>query len=267
MAQKYSELKLTHGIRHFYDVFKQFVDTGNDIINGFKIRTDEWYDPDKKDYRIQYLVFTGTYENIEFDVHFAFKNDFKEGFVGNICPKNATCLSPNKYNICMDVFVNAVMKWYGEHSSRGNIDFAYDRVPLDLTQNTSPGKLREVSKVPAGEITFSFGGTDTGVGVYMSAVVNVDICVEGLIEHYAPKDSDSIFRTAKVYELAEFTLDIGKMDAFRVSGSDKTPLELLKENDIVGFTFNGSTYVATSKRVTGCCTAKILADRLVLTLR
>jgi hypothetical protein len=46
-----------------------------------------------------------------------------------------------------------------------------------------------------------------------------------------------------------------------------SPIERLKKtNDIGGFEFNGSTYVATSERVTGLCAVKVLADRMVITL-
>jgi len=66
---------------------------------------------------------------------------------------------------------------------------------------------------------------------------------------------------------AVITLDIGKTDAFKIVGSDMTPIERLKKpNDIGGFEFYGSTYVATSERATGFCTVKVLADRMVITL-
>lgn len=260
MVPKYSSFRVTSGRQKFYDFWKEFADRGYYLPGGWVVRLDEWNDPHVTGSTINYVVFHGGYDEITFDVHFAFKPDFREAFVGNICPTNRSQLSPNEYNQCLDKFVNEVVKWYEGNSACSGFKYEYDR--LDST----PLKPLEVSKVPAGHMTFSFSD-DSGVSVDMSAVIKADIRVSGLIEHYDPKDPDSIFTTAKVYSSAVITLDIGKTDAYKIVGSEMKPLDRLMEpNDIRGFEFNGSTYVATSERATGFCTAQLLADRMVITL-
>lgn len=195
-----------------------------------------------------------------FDVHFAFKPNFREAFVGNICPVNRSRLSPNEYNQCLDKFVNEVVNWYEKNNASSEFKYEYDAV------ESTPFKQREVSKIPGDHITFSFND-ESGVTVDMSAVINADIRVSGIIEHYEPKDPDAVFTSAKVYSSAVITLDIGKLDAYKIVGSEMTPIERLKKtNDIGGFEFNGSTYVAASDRITGCCAVRVLANRMVITL-
>jgi hypothetical protein len=262
MVPKYSSFRITEGIEKFYDFFKTYSVRGSYLPGGWAIRLDEWYDPNVPGSTINYVVFRGEYNEITFDVHFAFKPNFREAFVGNVCPTNRSQLSPNDYNQCLDKFVNEVVKWYDKNTAWGEFRYEYTALP------STPIKplVLEASKVPAGHMTFSFTD-DSGVCVDMSAVIKADIRVSGLVEHYEPKDPDAVFTSAKVYSSAVITLDIGKTDAYKIVGSEMSPIERLKKpNDINGFEFNGSTYVATSERVTGLCSVKVLADRMVITL-
>lgn len=260
MVPKYSSFRITEGITKFYDFFKSYSDRGYRLPGGWEIRLDEWYDPNVSGSTVKYVVFRGEYNEITFDVHFAFKQNFREAFVGNVCPNNRSRLSPNEYNQCLDKFVNEVVKWYDKNTALGEFRYEYDAIA------STPIKTLKVSKVPAGHITFSFND-ESGVTVDMSAVINADIRVSGIFEHYNPNDPEAIFKSAKVYSSAIFTLDIGKTDAYKIVCSEMTPIERLKKpNDIGGFEFNGSTYVAASDRVTGYCAVKVLADRMVITL-
>lgn len=260
MVPKYSSFRITDGIKKFYDVFKSYSDRGYQLPGGWEIRLDEWFDPNVSESTVKYVVFRGEYNEITFDVHFVFKQNFREAFVGNVCPNNRSRLSPNEYNQCLDKFVNEVVKWYDKNTALGEFRYEYDAI------ESTPIKTLKVSKVPAGYITFSFND-ESGVCVDMSAVIKEDIRVSGIIERYDPKDPDAVFTSAKVYSSAVITLDIGKTDAYKIVGSEMTPIERLKKpNDIGGFEFNGSTYVATSDRVTGLCAVKVLADRMVITL-
>ena len=260
MVPKYSSFRITDGIEKFYDFFKTYSDCRYYLPVGWEIRLDEWYDPNITGSTIRYIVFSGVYNEITFDVHFVFKPNFREAFVGNICPSNRSQLSPNEYNQCLDKFVNDVVKWYEKNTDWGEFRYEYTALP------STPIKPIEVSKVLDNHMTFSFTD-ESGVTVDMSAVIKADIRVSGIIEHYEPKDPDAVFTSAKVYSSAVITLDIGKTDAYKIVGSEMTPIERLKKtNDINGFEFNGSTYVATSERVTGLCAVKVLADRMVITL-
>ena len=261
MVPKYSSFRITEGIEKFYEFFKTHSDSRYYLPVGWSILLDEWYDPNVSGSTIKYIIFCGVYNEITFAVHFAFKQKFREAFVGNICPKNRSQLSPNEYNQCLDKFVNEVVKWYEKNTDWG--EFRYEYTALTST----PIKPIEESKVPDKHMTFSFTD-ESGVTVDMSAVIKADIRVSGLIEHYDPKDPDAVFTSAKVYSSAVITLDIGTPDAYKIVGSEMTPIERLKKpNDIDGFEFNGSTYAAVSDRVTGYCTAKVLADRMVITLK
>lgn len=260
MVPKYSSFRITDGIEKFYDFFKTYSDSRYYLPGGWSILLDEWYDPNVSGSTIKYIVFDGEYNEIKFDVHFAFKQNFREAFVGNICPKNRLQLSPNEYNQCLDKFVNDVVKWYEKNTDWGEFRYEYTALP------STPIKPIEEYKVPDKHMTFSFTD-ESGVTVDMSAVIKADIRVSGIIEHYEPKDPDAVFTSAKVYSSAVITLDIGKTDAYKIVGSEIAPIERLKKpNDINGFEFNGSTYVATSERVTGLCAVKVLADRMVITL-
>ena len=262
MVPKYSSFRILEGIKKFYDFFKTYSERGYHLPCGWEIRLDEWYDPNITGSTIRYVVFSGEYDEIKFDVHFAFKQNFCEAFVGNVCPKNRSQLSPNEYNQCLDKFVNEVVKWYDKNTAWGEFRYEYTALP---STPIKPLEL-EASKVPAGHMTFSFND-DSGVCVDMSAIIKADIRVSGIIEHYEPKDPDAVFTSAKVYSNAVITLDIGKTEAYKIVGSEMSPIERLKKpNDIGGFEFNGSTYVATSDRVTGLCAVKVLADRMVITL-
>lgn len=260
MVPKYSSFRITDGIKKFYDFFKEFSDRRYYLPSGWTILLDEWYDPNVSGSTIKYIIFCGECNEITFAVHFAFKQNFCEAFVGNICPTNRSQLTPNEYNQCLDKFVNEVVNWYDKNTESSGFKYEYNALA------STPIKPLEASKVPAGHMTFSFSD-ESGVTVDMSAVINADIRVSGLFEHYNPNDPESIFKSAKVYSSAVITLDIGKTDAYQIVGSEMTPIERLKKpNDIGGFEFNGSTYVATSERVMGFCTAKVLADRMVITL-
>ena len=262
MVPKYSSFRIIDGIKKFYDFFKTYSERGYHLPCGWELRLDEWYDPNITGSTIRYVVFSGVYDEIKFDVHFAFKQNFCEAFVGNVCPTNRSQLSPNDYNQCLDKFVNEVVSWYDKNTAWGSFRYEYTALP---STPIKPLEL-EASKVPAGHMTFSFTD-DSGVCVDMSAVIKADIRVSGFVEHYDPKDPDAVFTTAKVYSSAVITLDIGKTDAYKIVGSEMSPIERLKKpNDIGGFEFNGSTYVATSDRVTGLCAVKVLADRMVITL-
>lgn len=260
MVPKYSSFRITDGIEKFYDFFKTYSDSRYYLPVGWSILLDEWYDPDITGSTIKYIIFCGVYNEITFAVHFVFKPNFREAFVGNICPKNRSQLSPDEYNQCLDKFVNEVVKWYEKNTAWGEFRYEYTAIP------STPIKPIEESKVPNKYMTFSFTD-ESGVTVDMSAVIKADIRVSGLIEHYEPKDPDTVFTSAKVYSSAVITLDIGKTDAYKIVGSEMPPIERMKKtNDIGGFEFNGSTYVATSERVTGLCSVKVLADRMVITL-
>ena len=264
MVPKYSSFRITDGIKKFYDFFKTYSEHGGDHLyhlpGDWAIRLDEWYDPHVPGSTIKYIVFRGEYSEIKFDVHFAFKPDFREAFVGNVCPTNRSQLSPNEYNQCLDNFVNEVVNWYDTNNESSGFKYEYNAI------ESTPIKPLEASKVPAGHMTFSFTD-DSGVCVDMSAVIKADIRVSGIVEHYNPKNPDAVFTSAKVYSKAIITLDIGKTDAYKIVGSEMTPIERLKKpNDIGGFDFKGSTYVATSERAYGFCTATVLADRMVITL-
>ena len=110
MVPKYSSFRIIEGIKKFYDFFKTYSERGYHLPCGWEIRLDEWYDPNITGSTIRYVVFSGAYDEIKFDVHFAFKQNFCEAFVGNVCPKNRSQLSPNEYNQCLDKFVNEVVK-------------------------------------------------------------------------------------------------------------------------------------------------------------
>jgi len=266
MVPKYSSFRITDGIKRFYDFFKTFSEHGYNLPGGWMIRLDEWEDPNVSGSKIKYVSFRGEYNYITFDVHFAFKSNFSEAFVGNICPTNRSQLTPDEYNQCLDNFVNEVINWYVKNNESSGFRYDYTALSFPPIKPIEAPKTLEVSKVPAGHMTFSFTD-DSGVCVDMSAVIKADIRVSGLVEYYEPKDPDAIFTSVKVYSSAVITLDIGKTDAYKIVGSEMSPIERLKKpNDINGFEFNGSTYVATSERVTGLCSVKVLADRMVITL-
>ena len=263
MVPKYSSFRITEGIEKFYDFFKTYSERDYHLPGGWEIRLDEWYDPNITGSTIRYIVFSGVYDEIKFDVHFAFKQNFCEAFVGNVCPTNRSQLSPNDYNQCLDKFANEVVNWYDKINADGEFRYEYTAI---LSTPIKPLEA-SASKVPAGKIVFSINDGEAGVSVELYAVVSADIDVAKIIERFDPSNEESVLTTAKMYDSADIILDTSKTDAFRVVDSDKSAIDLLSEPGVInGFTFMGSTYISGNCGIGYRSKAVVMADRIELML-
>lgn len=263
MKQKYSELYIDSGVRRFYDYFEK----DPHLPDGWRLRTDEWPDPHTSDL-IYYLIFSNDVD--DYEVHLAFKYNFAHAFVANVTPMHVNQLDVNEYNKYLDTFVEDIVVWYEDERLDQTFGYVYRKGKLVDDQYNETNAVFEASaiKVPAGQIVFSINDGEIGVSVDLSAVMNADISVIGLTEHFDPSSADSVFISAKVYEHAEITVDHHNKDAFRVIDSDKSPSELLKDADrISGFTFYGSTYIPSPNTDHAQSYTKVFTDRTVIRLR
>lgn len=264
MKQKYSELYIDSGIRRFYDYFE------NDpyLPDGWRVRTDQWPDPNTNE-SIDYLVFSN--DVYDFEVFLAFKHNFSHAFVANVTPMKVDQLDVFEYNKCLNKFVEDIIFWYETKNLYQTFKYVYRKGILDEDQDYEKKAVFEASasKVPAGEIVFSFTADGVGVSVELYAV-RIEIQVDRIVECFDPTNTEKPFMSAKMYEIATITIDTSKTDAFKVVGSDKSAVELLSENGtITGFSFMGSTYISaicTNGGIGYCSSAKVTDGQIELTL-
>lgn len=271
MKQKYSEFYLDSGVRRFYD----YVENHQNLPDGWRVRTDRWPDPHTHE-SIYYLVFSN--DVYDFEVFLAFKYNFSHAFVANVTPMKVDQLDVYDYNKCLNEFVEDIIFWYEKKNLYQEFKYVYRKGILDEDQDYDKKAVVEASasieasasKVPAGQIVFSFTADDVGVSVELSAVRLVEIQVDRIVEYFDPTKTDNQFMSAKMYDNVNITLDTSKTDAFKVVGSDKSAVELLSENGtITGFSFMGSTYISslcTNGGIGYCSSASVTDGQIELTL-
>lgn len=247
MAQKYNTFYIDKGARKFYDFIH-----GQKLIympDGWSVRADEWLDK-KSNKSLPFLVFTNAIDG--FDVFVEFKTDSDTASVANVTPYRVDQLTSEEYNGFLDTFVEDIVSWYETCADpSAEFEYAYQKdkaVPASKKsiKGTFTLPTKDVlfkSYVPVGSIDFLVG--DDIVSVDFAAVIKADISVASIKETFDPTDSDAAFKTVKVYDRAEITLDKSKTDCFHVP-SGKDPIELLHfVSCIKNFRMYGSTYVPT----------------------